>query len=340
VPLTPKALSRAARESVLQTYDRATEALSEDWNTSLDGKELDRWDLRVGGRLVRERDRTVAASEQGLLPPSAANAPELLVIGMDGGRVQMREKDPETQSRWKEDKVLTVTSYLKGDGKEREPEALVTTYVATMGDTATFGPIARVEAERRQWSQAAQVIVLSDMGNWIDPLVEREFKKIDQRIADWSHAAEHLNEAARATQNGMSTTQSKALAERWTALLWDGKVAKIIPELQAWSAKLGTPTKQDGPEHPRRVLHQNAGFFERNQDYMDYPTYRAKGWPIGSGNTESGVKLFNKRVKGTEQFWQPEGIEAMLTLRALYLSRDGRWAAYWRSRPAYEKLAA
>jgi hypothetical protein len=328
------------RESVLQTYDRATEALSEDWGTSLDGKELERWDLRVGGRLVRERDMAVAASEQGLLPPRAANAPELLVLGMDGGHVQMHDKDPETQSRWKEDKILTVTSYLKGDGKEREPEALVTTYAATMGDTTAFGPIARVEAERRQWSQAAEVIVLSDLGNWIDPLVGREFKKIDQRIADWFHAAEHLHAAARATQGGLNTAASKALAERWTDLLWEGKVAEIIPELAAWAAKLGAPTKQDSPEHPRRVLHQNAGFFERNQNFMDYPTYRAKGWPIGSGNTESGVKLFNKRVKGTEQFWQPDGIEALLTLRALYLSRDGRWAAYWRSRPAYAKCAA
>lgn len=340
MPLTPKALSRAARESVVQTYDRAAEALSEDWGLSLDGKEVERWDLRVGGRLVCERDAAVAASEQGLLPPSPANAPELLSIGMDGGRVQMREKDPETQSRWKEDKVLTVTSYVKGDGKALEPEVLTTTYAATMGDTAVFGSIARVEAERRQWSQAKEVIVLSDLGNWIDPLVEREFKKIDQRIADWSHAAEHLNAAARATTGGLSTPESKRLAERWTNLLWDGKVAAVIPELQACSAKLGPPKKSDGPEHPRRVLQQNAGFFERYQNYMDYPAYRAKGWPIGSGNTESGVKLFNKRVKGTEQFWQPTGIEAMLTLRALYLSRDGRWEAYWRSRPAYEKRAA
>ncbi len=58
---------------------------------------------------------------------------------------------------------------------------------------------------------------------------------------------------------------------------------------------------------------------------MNYPRYRAKGWPIGSGVTESGVKLFNKRVKGTEQFWSRGGGEAILALRALRLSQDGRW---------------
>jgi hypothetical protein len=328
------------RENVLQIYAPAAKALSEDWQASLDGKQLERWMLRLGGRLVRERDAAVAASEQGLLPKTAANPPELLVIGMDGGGVQMREKDVETQSRWKEDKVLTVTSYLKGDGKEREPEALLTTYAATMSPADAFGALVRVEAERRQWRNATEVLVLADLGNWIDPLVEREFTKIHQRIADWSHAKEHLYAAARATANGLATPETKIMAERWTKLLWDGKVAEIISELKAASEKLGIPAKQDGKEHPRRVLHQNAGYFERNKDHMDYPAYRAKGWPIGSGNTESGVKLFNKRVKGTEQFWQPDGIEAMLTLRALYLSEDERWAAYWRSRPAYEKKAA
>jgi hypothetical protein len=338
--LTPKALSRAARESTLHTYAPAAAALSEDWGVSLDGKQLERWMIKLGGRLVRERDAAIAASEQGQLPCAASNPPELLVIGVDGGRVQMREKDGETQSRWKEDKVVSITSYIKGDGGEREPEALLTTYAASMAKTAEFGPIARLEAERRQWKQAAEVLVISDLGNWIDPLVSREFKEIHQRIADWSHAAEHLHAAARATQGGLNTPETKVLAERWTQWLWDGKVTEIIFELRACSEKLGAPAKQDGPEHPRRVLHQNAGYFERNKDCMNYPAYRAKGWPIGSGNTESGVKLFNKRVKGTDQFWQPEGIEAMLALRALYLSADGRWPAYWSARPAYMRRPA
>jgi hypothetical protein len=47
-----------------------------------------------------------------------------------------------------------------------------------------------------------------------------------------------------------------------------------------------------------------------------YPHYRAKGWPIGSGVTEAGVKQFNKRVKGSEQFWHEEGVEPILALRA------------------------
>ncbi len=62
---------------------------------------------------------------------------------------------------------------------------------------------------------------------------------------------------------------------------------------------------------------------------MNYPEYRRRGWPIASGVTESGVKLFNKRVKGTEQFWNTDGAESILALRALWLSEDQRWSRYW-----------
>jgi hypothetical protein len=63
--------------------------------------------------------------------------------------------------------------------------------------------------------------------------------------------------------------------------------------------------------------------------------YRRKGWPIGSGNVEAGVKCFNHRVKGTEQFWTKPGVEAIRALRALWLSQDLRWDRYWANRSAY-----
>ena len=109
--------------------------------------------------------------------------------------------------------------------------------------------------------------------------------------------------------------------------------------LQDHAERLGPPRVSDGPDHPRRVLASNVGYFQAHQGQMDYPTYRAKGWPIGSGVAESGVKLFNKRVKGTEQFWNPPQVESILSLRALWLSQDGRWSRYWDNRPAYTMAA-
>jgi hypothetical protein len=327
-----------AREGAGQAFDPAAVALNEDWGTHLDGKQVQRWAEALGAALTTARDAEVRACAQGQRPSGPENAPTLLVIGMDGGRVQTREKSGENGSRWREDKVGTLTSYQPGDGTAAHPpKPLVTTYVATMGATEAFGKLLRVEAERRGLRQATTVLVMGDGGNWIDPLSAREHLH-DQRIVDYYHAAEHLHDAARAAL-GADAPEAAALAGHLKEALWDGQVEPVIGTLQSHAERLGPAQDSDGPEHPRRVLANNVGYFQTHRRHMDYPTYRRKGWPIGSGVTESGVKQFNKRVKGTEQFWSLPGVEAILSLRAMWLSQDQRWERYWNNRPGYAKAA-
>jgi hypothetical protein len=336
--LTSRAARRVAREGATQSFDQAALALNEDWDTQLDGKQVERWSEAMGRAVMLRRDAEVAAYEQGIRPAAACNSPLLLVIGMDGGRVQTREKQGENGSRWREDKVAGITSYLPGDGtKEHPPAPLVTTYVATMGKTESFGKLVHIEAERRGLRAGPTVLVMGDGGNWIDPLSERE-RLHDQRIVDYYHAAEHLHEAARAAI-GKDSSEASTLAEQLTDHLWDGELDEVIAMLKTHATRLGSPVDSDGPDHPRRVLANNVGYFQTHRRHMDYPKYRAKGWPIGSGLAESAVKRFNKRVKGTEQFWSLPGVEAILALRALLLSQDGRWRTYWDTRPAYSMTA-
>lgn len=338
VPLTPRAARRLAREGSLHSFDQAALALNEDWGTHLDGKQIQRWAEAIGRTVVSARDAEVRAFEQGIRPAAPVNSAVLLVIGMDGGRVQTREKQEGNGSRWREDKVGAITSYLPGDGTpDHPPEPLVTTYVATMARTEAFGRVLRVESERRGMQRAGKVLVMGDGGNWIDPLSERECL-YDQRIVDYYHAVEHLYEAARAAL-GKDTPEAQALAEQLKDHLWAGRVDEVIVTLQGHADRLGSPQTTDGSDHPRRVLANNVGYFTAHRHHMDYPTYRAKGWPIGSGVTESAVKLFNKRVKGTEQFWSIPGVESILSLRALWLSQDDRWTRYWNTRSGYQKAA-
>lgn len=322
----------------MHSFDQSAMALNEDWGTCLDGKQIQRWSEALGHTVLVERDAEVAAYEQGSRPSTPLNPPELLVIGMDGGRVQTREKQGGNGSRWREDKVAAITSYLPGDGTpEHPPKPLVTTYVATLGKTEAFGKLVHVEAERRGLRQAKTVLVMGDAGNWIDPLSARE-RLHDHRIVDYYHAAEHLYEAAHAAL-GKDASEAEALAQQLKDHLRDGQLDKVIAILKTHADRLGVPQPSDGPNHPRRVINNNVGYFEKHRHHMDYPTYRRKGWPIGSGVTESAVKQFNKRVKGTEQFWSEPGVESILALRALWLSQDDRWSRYWNRRPAYNKAA-
>jgi hypothetical protein len=336
--LTPQAARRIAREAATQPFEKGAQALNEDWGTTLDGKQIQRWAQRMGERVSAQREQDLFRLECGQRPAGPENAAKLLVIGMDGGRVQMREKDPESKSRWKEDKVATITSYVPGDGADQDPQPLVSTYEATMASSEGFGRFVALEAQRRGLSRAQEAIVLGDCGAWIDAINKREFQTLP-RVADWYHAEARLHDSGRAAF-GSASEAGQAFRSEMTDLLWEGHVKTVIVRLQEQSHRLGPPQAEDSPEHPRRIIADNIGYFERNQDHMNYPEYRRRGWPIGSGAIEAGVKQFNKRVKGTEQFWQPDGVESALALRALWLSQDGRWNAYWTHRAAYAQKAA
>ena len=67
---------------------------------------------------------------------------------------------------------------------------------------------------------------------------------------------------------------------------------------------------------------QDSGVIPEPQGSGDLPAYRVKGWPIGSGLSKPGVKLFGRRVQGIEQFWNVERAEAILVLRSKWLSDD------------------
>ena len=63
---------------------------------------------------------------------------------------------------------------------------------------------------------------------------------------------------------------------------------------------------------------------------MDYPSYLAKGWAIGSGPVESACKtVIGKRMKGGGMRWGEDGADEMCHLRALLSGRDKQWDAYW-----------
>lgn len=248
--LSPKAAQKVAREATTQAYDPAARALNEDWGTHYDGTQIRRWAIRLGQKVADLRAAEVVAYEQGQRPRGPAQAPELLVIGLDGGRVQGREKDPDSGSRWREDKVMTLTSYQPGDGQERAPEALVTTCVATMGDSQAFGKLARVEAERRGVRQARRVLNISDGAAWIDTQHQEHFAR-HERIVDWYHAAEHLHDQAQAVYP-QDERRRQQLAHDLVTLLWRGQTPGLIRVLAAHAHHLGPPRDSDPPGHPRR----------------------------------------------------------------------------------------
>src|SRR6185436_377805 len=79
------------------------------------------------------------------------------------------------------------------------------------------------------------------------------------------------------------------------------------------------------------------GYFTEQAARMDYPSFIARQWPIGSGVIESANKtLITAREKGAGMRWQGTGAQAVASLRAVH--RSGRWAAFWRTQPQRRRL--
>ena len=68
------------------------------------------------------------------------------------------------------------------------------------------------------------------------------------------------------------------------------------------------------------------GYLRSNVHRMDYPTYVANGWLIGSGAVESACKtVVGQRLKLAGMRWGEDGTDAVCHLRALFKSERGQW---------------
>src|SRR5207302_11207403 len=110
--------------------------------------------------------------------------------------------------------------------------------------------------------------------------------------------------------------------ERWIRWVWGEQVGEVIQELRVRQQELGLPSKEDKEGSPKRVVAETLTYLSNHRDKMRYDEYRKAGLPLMSSHVESTVKQINYRVKGTEKFWSEEGAEALLQLRADYLSDD------------------
>ena len=65
------------------------------------------------------------------------------------------------------------------------------------------------------------------------------------------------------------------------------------------------------------ALRRERGYFAANAPRTDYPAYRARGLPVGSGAVESAAKqLVQARLKRAGMRWSEAGAQALLAVTA------------------------
>lgn len=217
--------------------------------------------------------------------------------------------------------------------KSKRPK-LVRTAVASMADSQSFGFHVAAEVHRRGLDRASRKACVCDGQHYNWSIFQLHLEPSGFiGILDVLHLLTYLYAAAGAAM-GRNTLRAWDCYERWLRGAWAGKSQQVLDELKSAAARLGPPPKDADEQDPRRVVADAVTYVSNNQQRMDYPRYRKLGLPISSAPVESLIKQFNRRVKGSEKFWLKQGAEAVLQVRAAYLSEDGRVQRYWdRPRP-------
>jgi hypothetical protein len=264
----------------------------------------------------------------------AARVPKLVQ------EVQSRAGVPRTGSG--RSPAVSQTPPRRRRGKNRLKKKgvglILRTVVATMASAEEFGYMLAAEAYRRGLDLAAHKAFVGDgeASNW--SIYRFHFAPLGYvGILDFLHLLTYLYSAAQAL--GGRPAERWERYERWLRWAWGGQRDKLLLALNAAARKVG-PAPKNAPENdPRSVVEAARRYITNNAEHMDYPRYRKLGLPISSAPIESVVKQFNRRVKGTEKFWLEAGAEAVLQVRAAYLSQDGRAERYWNMpRPLYRAV--
>jgi hypothetical protein len=214
------------------------------------------------------------------------------------------------------------------DERPDRPRLLVRSVIAARQGLEAFGQQLIAAAHARGFNAARRKAFLADgaASNWS---VHRQHFSHYTPILDFTHAVCYVYQAAMA---GRPPTAGWELYCRWAQWLWGGQTDQLIEAVAARAAELGLPAEREAETSPRYIAAKVLGYLRNQRTRMNYPQYRRLGLPITTSHVESTIKQINRRVKGTEKFWD-QGAGPLLQLVADHLSETRPLAKYWRQRP-------
>lgn len=210
------------------------------------------------------------------------------------------------------------------------PERLVRSVLASRRCADDFGPMVHQAAWERNFFGAGRRVFLGD-GLPVNWSIQRRHFASFTPVVDFVHALSYVFAASLA---GRPQAEGAAVYARWVQAVWSGQVAAILPELEERSAALGVPPPECVESDPRQLVFEALRYLRNNAERMRYDEYRRRGLPIMTSAVESVIKTINRRVKGSEKFWSAPGAEAILQLRADYLSETVPMERFWAERQA------
>jgi hypothetical protein len=186
------------------------------------------------------------------------------------------------------------------------------------GKTAVIQEVAE-EMDRRDPSRSMTRLALTDGERALQIRVDQKLNVT--LILDLMHVLEKLWKAAYCFHAEGSLEADLWVIDRTLRILF-GEVGQVVKGIRQSITKRGL----SGPK--RKTLNAVANYLYRKRARMRYHEYLANGWPIASGPVEGACKnLIKDRMERSGMRWTEQMAEALVQLRAIYLSGD--FDRYW-----------
>jgi hypothetical protein len=143
-------------------------------------------------------------------------------------------------------------------------------------------------------------------------------------VLDLLHVTPRLWQAARLLYGDNGPEIAPFVRRRLTQVL-QGKVKAVIRALRRLTLARGLKGAK------KRALGRICGYLRKNRHRMRYDEYLRAGYPIASGVIEGACRhLVKDRLERAGMHWTPEGAQAMLDLRSVWIG--GQWEAFQQHR--------
>jgi len=192
------------------------------------------------------------------------------------------------------------------------------------GKQKAFGDLMD-RVRRRDPAGHKPVVALFDGDGALDDMMQRQLRahglsdRLDAVILDIWHASEYVWEVGTALHGNPG--REPWVEDKLRALL-NGKVGRVIGGLKQMITKNQLTATQ------LKAVRKAVTYFTNHRHMMDYATYLAKGYPIGTGQIEGACGcLVKDRMENSGMRWSIAGAEAVLQRRAVKLNGD--WHDFW-----------
>ena len=309
--LTPRGEETLVRLSTWMPFEPAQELLQDLLGVQVSKATARRATLATGEAQLSVCEAEVERLKQEV-PQAPAGADKQAMSG-DGAFVHL------VRGEWVEVKTLAIGEVTRNRRGEVCTQHL--SYFSRLSDAASFAEAALVETHRRGLERATEVCAVQDGAEWLQGLVDYHCTDA-VRILDFAHAAEYINEIGQAVQAAGGRLPTRWLEGVLHHFRHQGP-ARVLTHLTWLAAR-----------YPSPLMQEKLTYLQKREAQMQYPTYQAAGWPIGSGSVESANKLVvEARLKGAGMRWGRQNVNPMLVLRNGVCNR--RWKETWTTAGAH-----